>query len=91
MTTHIAQCRAHHRVDSMSFCGVRIRARGALWCEDRADAGVAKSLSHSAAPRPLAGRGESRLLSTFTDYSDIDNTGHAAILIAYSVRRNAIS
>jgi hypothetical protein len=30
--------------------GVRIRVRGALWCQDHADASVAKPLSHGAAP-----------------------------------------
>jgi hypothetical protein len=30
--------------------GVRIRVRGALWCQDHADPSVAKPLSHGAAP-----------------------------------------
>jgi hypothetical protein len=33
--------------------GVRIRVRGALGCQDHADAGVAKLLSHGAAPFPV--------------------------------------
>ena len=31
--------------------GVRIRVRGALWCQDHVDAGGAKPLSHGAAHR----------------------------------------
>ena len=33
--------------------GVRIRVRGARWCQDHADPGVAKPLSHGAAPFPV--------------------------------------
>ena len=33
--------------------GVRICVRGAIWCQDHADPGVAKPLSHAAAPFPV--------------------------------------